>query len=385
MVRQTGNKVYFWLISALMLCAFILGYFSFAFFNKKEVKEKQNLPPIPTIALNAQKINPEDVLYEKTYIGYVTPIEEALIQPFISGFIEKVLISGGQEVKKGDLLVQLEQSEYEAALKAAYADVLKAEANYKNAEVYFERIQKAGNSVSKTEKDNAEASYLAMRASLEQAKANYRRAGVNYDYTLIKAPIDGVLGNVFLTEGNYVSPASGTLFSVVQYDPIRVVFSISDKEYLAELEKEKPFGGEKIKLELPNGKIFEHTGTFVFTDNALDKATNAMSVYADFKNDGKVLTPNTYVRVIVETTFKNAVLIPKNQLILENNGNFVYVIESQKLLKKEVEVLGATETHFIAKNTFENNDYLVEENVTSVDENALYEPLAEAEKLRESK
>ena len=266
-------------------------------------------------------------------------------------------------------MVVLKQDEYIATLKAAYADILKAQAAYQNSSSYLKRLQKAKKAVSSTEIENAESQYLSAAASLEQAKANYALAEVNYDYTLIRAPIDGVVGNVDLTQGNYVSPNDGALVNIVQYDPIRVVFSISDKEYLSELQKEKPFMDENFSLELPNGKIFENKGVFQYTDNMIDKLTTSISVYTDFSNIGKVLTPNTYVTVLAENKIKNAVSVAKNLVALENNGNFVYLIRNEKLIKVPVEILASVDENFVLKNTFEQGDAIVVENVNPQDVN----------------
>ncbi|HCU59220.1 MAG TPA: hypothetical protein DIC64_04480 [Alphaproteobacteria bacterium] len=352
------RALYVLLICVLIAAAFALGLF---FAGKKNQKPEDVQKK--SLELNAFKIKPQDITVSQKYIGYVTPIHEAVVQPFISGFIEKIYVKGGQTVQKGDVLVVLKQDEYEAALKRAYADVLKAEAEYQNKQSYFKRIQKADKAVSAAELENAEAAYLSAAAAFEQAKAGYELAKVNYDYTLIRAPITGVVGDVSLTEGNYVSPATPALLSIVQYSPIRVVFSVSDNEYLSELKKDTPFADEKIRLELPNGEMFKNTGSFQYTGNTLDKQTNSMAIYADFKNIGKILTPNTYVTVWLEKNIKNAISLSKDNVVLENKGNFVYLIRGDKVRKVPVEILSASGNQFILKNTFENKDKIITDQV----------------------
>lgn len=348
-------------IILLLVVAFILGCFSFALWQKHyRQPENKSVPVTETLALEALPLAAENIPFTKRYVGYVTPIHEAQIQPYISGYIEKVLVKGGEYVRKGDLLIVLQQEQYQAELAAAYADILKAEANLKNAKVYYERIQKAGTkAVSPTELDNAQAQFLSAQADFEQSKANYALAKVNFDYTIIRAPIDGIVGNVSLTEGNYVSPSSGTLVSIMQYNPIRVVFSITDKEYLQELNKPKPFAGEEIFLQLPDGKTFSNRGIFQYTDNAIDKESNAIAVYADFNNIGKMLAPNAYVTVLVRQIFKNSVQIPKNLVSLEENGSYVYIIRHGKIIKEKINLQASENENFIAENTFQNGDYLL--------------------------
>ncbi|MBO4284906.1 MAG: efflux RND transporter periplasmic adaptor subunit [Alphaproteobacteria bacterium] len=354
----------------MILASFLAGAAAVRFADKKFLAKEQPLHKQEALlSFQTESVNPQDVPFTKKYIGYVLPKHEVFVQPFISGFIQKVEVSGGQEVKKGDLLVILKQDEYKASLANAYANTLQAEADFQNQESYFARIQKASKSVSASEFEAAKASYLASKAALEASKAAYELATVNYDYTFVYAPIDGIVGDVSLTEGNYVSPASGALFSIVQYSPMRVVFSISDKEYLDELKKNRPFEDETLTLELPNGDIFTETGHFAYTDNRLNKATTSMAVYADFENVGKILTPNTYVNVLCTKIFKNALTLPKSIVDLEENGNFIYLIRNDVVSKAQVEILASKDDSFIVKNTLQKDDKIILEQVSSFEIN----------------
>ena len=345
----------------LILTAFILGCFSFALWQKhcKKTAAKP-LATSETLALNALPLNAQDFPFSKRFVGYVIPIHEAQVQPFISGYIEQIMIKGGERVRKGDILVVLQQEQYHAELAAAAAEILKAEAALKNASIYYERIKKAGvKTVSPTELDNAQTQFLSAQADFEQAQANYALAKVNFDYTVIRAPIDGIVGDVSLTKGNYVSPTSGVLFSIVQYNPIRVVFSITDKEYLQELNKTSPFAGDEILLQAANGETFPHHGVFRYTDNTINKNTNTIAVYVDFENIGQILTPNAYVTILVRKIFKYSVQIPKNLVSLENDGNYVYLIRNGKINKEKINILASENTYFIVENTFQKGDVVL--------------------------
>ena len=359
------KKIQIFFLFCALSAAFIAGFFVFSFLaDKKEKPAPEKQVPL---TLNAELLKTRNAELTQNYLGDIIPIDEVDIKPFISGFIEKIFVQGGQNVKKGDVLLILQQDEYIAALKSAQAEIFKADATLQNAAIYFERMQNAQKSVSKTEIDNAKASYLSAKASSEEAKAKYAAAKVNYDYTFIRAPIDGVVGEVNLTRGNYISPSGSALFKIVKYNPVRVVFSISDKEYMQELEKTKPFADEKLFLKLPNGKTIFNEGIFRYTDNNIDKSTSSMAVYADFENTGKILTPNTYVTVLSKNTLKNVILAPKNLITLENNGNFVYLVRNGKLIKQEVEILATSGENFILKNTFEKGDAIVLDNVSEPD------------------
>lgn len=371
MEKSVEKKSYLILMILLTIIAFALGYYTFAYWHTpKEQKALQNAPHSQTLVLNAIPLKSENVPFTKRYIGYVRAIHEAKIQPFINGFIEKIMVQGGDFVKKDDLLLVLDQAQYRAELAAAYANILKAQASFTNAKIYYNRLQKAGTkAISPTEQDNAKAQLLTARAELEQANANYALAEVNLGYTVIKAPISGLVGHIDLTTGNYVSPETEVLISIMQYDPIRVVFSITDKEYLEELNKPHPFAGDKISLLLPDGKIFPYNGTFQYADNAVNKQTNSIAVYVNFKNIEKTLTPNAYVTVLVEKIFKNAVIINKDNVYLEEDGNFVYLIKNGKLIKEKINILASTDNYFITSGNFANGDFLVTQNINPADIN----------------
>ncbi len=355
------KKLWWLIVILLMAIAFAAGYYCFALQHKNSAATRK-APVSDTLALAAAAITPRDIEFTQKYVGRILPIHEAKVQPFISGFIEKIYVKGGEYVKQGDILLTLQQDQYLAALEAAYANVLQAQADLSNAETYFTRIQKAGkNSVSPTEADNAKAQFLSAQAKFEYAKANLAAAEVNYNYTVIRSPIDGLVGDVSLTVGNYVSPSSGELFSIMQYSPIRVMFSVTDKEFLTETSKPSPFYDDKIFLKLADDTIFTNSGEFKYTDNNINAASNAIAVFADFNNIGKTLIPNAYVTVLIKHIFKYSVQVSKNLILLENDGNYVFIIRDGKIIKEKVNILASEKNDFILENTFKKGDALLTE------------------------
>ncbi len=316
---------------------------------------------------NAIPVNPRKVAVSDSFVGYVTPIHSVAVVPYINGFLERILVEGGQEVKAGDTLIIIRQDEYKARLDAAKAQVLQAQANFNNARLYYNRIKKAGaRAVSKTELDNAKASYLSAEAALAQAKADRDLAQVNFDYTVIKAPIDGIVGNVSLTKGDYVSPGSQALLKIIQYNPIRVVFSITDKDYLARMGADPSglFAGNKIKLRLADGNVFAKEGTFRFTGNEIDRPTSSLSVYADFENADRKLLANAYVDVLIERDYDDGILLPQTAISMEAKGNYVFVVSRGVLEKKAVDIISNTGGSYLVKNVFAPGDYVVTDKIS---------------------
>ena len=362
--QKKEHKTFSYLLLIWILGAFALAWHFFPLMDKKTAPEATPRE----LSLNVVALLPQDVEITQSYIGYVMPIHEVDIVPYISGFLEKIYVSGGQHVDSGDKLILIRPDEYQASLDAAKAAVMEAKATLNNASVYYERMKQAGTEViSKTELDNAKASYLNAKAALAQAQANRNLAQVNLDYTLISAPISGTVGNVNLTRGDYVSPSSGSLLKIIQFDPIRVVFSISDKDYLNELARSNGdlFAGENIKIRLSNGQIYNQSGEFQFLDNQIDRSTNSIAVYADFKNPHHTLVANAYVDVLLEKTVKNAVLVRQNQVIMEDSGNYVYVAKANQIERRLIEIIGIKGDDYVIKNTFAPDEYLVIDKLSS--------------------
>lgn len=320
------------------------------------------------LELNVIPLKKQDVSASTEYIGYITPIHQVSLVPNVSGYISEIWVRGGQDVKIGDKLLMIDQREYKAAYEAAVAARNQAKADYNNARVYFDRIKKVGpKAISKTEYDNAQARFLAAEASLAAAGADMEKAKVMLDYTLLQASINGTVGNVALTPGNYVAPGSDALLSIVQYDPIRVVFSISDKEYLGLLNA----GGDllknqKIRIRLADGKIYAENGEFKFTDNRIDNSTNSIAVYADFKNPSKELVANAYVDVLLEKEYKDAFVIAQNRATLTPDGIFAYIVRNKQLVKTKLNVLASVDNNYIVGNQFGGDDYLVIDKVPTI-------------------
>ena len=328
------------------------------------------VPAAQEPVFNVLPLKPENITITSSYVGYVIPIKSVDLVPNVSGYIEDVWVEGGQEVRAGDNLLLIDQREYKAALNAAKAAVTKAQADFANAKAYYERIKKAGaKAISASEQDSAKAGYLSALAAVEQAKAEEAKAQVLYDYTVLQASIDGVVGNVSLTKGNYVAPAGSPLLSIVQYNPIRVVFALSDKEYLNAVSRQNGqplFAGELIRLKLADGSLYQKTGEFKYIDNAQEKGTGSVAVYADFANSERKLMPDAYVDVLVERMVIGGYALRQNYVSLSPEGAFVYVANNHRLRKVQLKIIGEENGFYVVNNQFAQDDYLVIDKVGNI-------------------
>ena len=150
-----------------------------------------------------------------------------------------------------------------------------------------------------------------------------------------------------------------SLVRIVQYNPARVVFSITDKEFL---QRENLFE-DKVKVQLSNDDLYPFAGNIIYTENALEKSTNTLTIYAEVKNPDRKLLPNAYVKVYLEHIYKNVVVISKDIVLLKNDGNYVYAVKDGVLSLIPVKILAEKENDFIVQNTFEADEQLVAQNV----------------------
>lgn len=322
--------------------------------------KSEALSQTDAISLKAKPIVPQDFTVNKEYIGYVEAIHQVQIVPYISGYIQDILITPGQMVKKGEPLVTINDAEYKAKLDAAEASVQQEMSALEYNKNYYDRVQKSGKKAfSQTEIDNAKNNFQQSEAQLKNATANKEFARINYDYTKISAPISGLIGNFNLSTGDYVAPQESFLLNIVQTDPVRVVFSLTDKEYLEMIEDKKSFDDMVIKLKMANGAMYEYDGVFKYTDNQINKETNTIAVYAYFKNDNNKLLPNEFVTVEVFKTFKDTVLVDKNLVAMQNNGNFIMIYRKGQPIEIPIHIISETDTFYVVKNTFEKDDLIV--------------------------
>ena len=265
------------------------------------------------------------------YVGRVEAIQSVLVTPQISGEVARVCFKEGSMVKAGQLLFQIDPLSFQAAVEQRRAELERAKATLDAAEKYFARVQNAEErAVSAAERDNAESAALAGRAAVAQAKAALRLAEINLGYTRVTAPITGKIGAANFTKGNYVTPASGPLATIVQMDPIRVSYTMPDKDYLDQLASFKKNGTVyKTKLILSNGAEFNAQGERDFEGNEVDTSTGTIMMNLRYANGDGTLIPGSMVRVRTKPLKSDVVTaIPQTAVMADQQGDYVYVIGS---------------------------------------------------------
>ncbi len=305
-------------------------------------------PPPPTVTV--QKPVVRDVVAYSEFSGYTHAAKSVEIDARVSGVLEKMYFVPGQQVKKGDMLFLIEQSEYQAALDKANADLAKAKAEQKLAEATLIRKKNAfkDNAISEVDVLEAEANLAIAAASIKQMEAAVADAARKFSYTEIKAPIDGQISRNMVSVGNLISlPANAYLGSVVNNLKMYVYFSISEKAVLRMLNHVKKSGAGKpvpIQLGLGNEGDFPLTGELNYIDNKVDKDTGTIQLRATFKNEDNYLKDGLYARVrIASQQVKGALMVPEYAVSKNQRGSYLLVANDKNIVEVRPVELGVSD------------------------------------------
>ncbi len=271
-----------------------------------------------------------DVSEKKKYIAEVEAIESVDIIPQVSGYLEEVLFENGAEIKAGDKIFVIEQTQYKA-------DLEKAEAAVKQLQKQYERVSSLNKKKFSSDKeiDLAE-------SNLRQAKAALEIAKLNLQHSEITSPITGRIGKPLVTKGNFVSPSSGKLARVVQTTPIRIAFSVSDKERSLFMEKLNETENVYVDIVMPNGNVKTVLAKNLFFDNEVNPDTATIPVYLDLDNSENQLVSGNYVDIYVRfEDKKEALLVPQTALMADVNGTYVMTVDKENKVKPKYITLGA--------------------------------------------
>ncbi len=300
----------------------------------------QQTPPtaiaVGTVAAERKAIARSGVL-----VGRVEAIQRVEIRARVTGYLEEVLFKEGDLIKEGAPLYRIEKGLFEAAVKAAEAAVERSKAAKILTEAQLQRASEllAKNSGTVVARDQALAADQQADAEIMANEANLATAKINLGYTDIVSPIAGKVGKTNITKGNVVGPNSGVLTVIVSQDPIYVSFPVSQREYLAALERGANVGRIKAGIRFSNGTTYGESGDINFVDVSVNRSTDSILVRATFSNPKGTLIDGQLVQVILESgSAEEKVLVPQAALIADQAGTYIFVVENGKAVVKRIKI-----------------------------------------------
>ena len=251
------------------------------------------------------------------------------------GYLQNSYFKEGDTVKEGQVLFRIEPAEYENAVKTAAANVKNLNAQLDYAEKQLARASELVKKdyIAKAQYDQILSQRDALRAQLSSAQAQLNDANRNYGYTTVKSPVNGKVGIISVTVGNYVTPSSGPLTTINSTDPIYVTFPLDSADFQSIANSDGNDNKErKVELILANGNKYVFDGVQDFQDNKVDVSTGTVTMRATFKNPDNELIHGEFVTVKLYANKPTNIPIVPVTCVMENQaGKYVYKIDEQNI------------------------------------------------------
>lgn len=331
-------------------------------------KARANYQP-PNVVV--QTIEEQDVVKSYDSPGRVVSKYQVSILARISGYLLKSYFKEGDYVKAGDVLFLIEPTEYQNAKSVAGANIQNIKAQLEYADKQLKRAEELlkQDYIAQSKYDEILANRNALQAQYTAMQSNYSDTSRNLSYTQVKAPVDGRIGIIDVTVGNYVTPSSGSLTTINSTNPIYVKFSVSSEDF-ADISSIDKNSNEKRRVELyfQNGKKYDYDGVQDFLDNKVDEATGTVTMRATFKNPDNKLLHGEFVNV--KLFVNNSIKIPVVPIVAvqENQeGKFVYKLDENNLPQLTyIKVQGQTQDNWIVTKGLKKGDRVITDGILKV-------------------
>ncbi|HEY2944632.1 MAG TPA: efflux RND transporter periplasmic adaptor subunit, partial [Vicinamibacteria bacterium] len=289
-------------------------------------------PPPPTEVLVTPVVQ-RDVPILSEWIGTLDGSVNAAIRPKVEGYLRRQLYKEGQYVHAGDLLFEVDPRQSRAALEQANGALGQAEAQLAKATRDVERFTPlaAERAVSQQELDDALSAQRNARSAVASARAVVDQASLNLGWTKVTSPIEGIVGIAKAQVGDLVNTQT-VMTTVSTVDPIRVIYGISEREYMrfAESINRANYAttrrGPLLDLVLDDGSVFPQKGQAVLVDREVDARTGTMTIKGFFPNPHHILRPGQYAKVRAALDTKTGALLVPQKAVTELQGGFRVVV-----------------------------------------------------------
>ena len=305
-------------------------------------------PPPPEVTVSNPVVREVTDYFE--FPGQTCAVGEVEIRARVTGYIVKVNFEDGQEVKKGDLLFEIDPRPYQAALDRDQGELNRLKAVREKAEADLARSNRLrpSGAISEDEYEQHVAQLAIAKASIQTAEAAVRDAELNLEFTKVVSPIDGRVSRARVTEGNLVQPGTGemmVLTKVVTVDPIYAYFNIDEPLLLMYVDRKWQSGEAShpsrikdqnipVEIALAGNDGFPHKGVLDFIDNQVDAKTGTIRARGNLDNSKQYLTPGLFVRVRIPFGKPHqALLITERAIGLDQKQKFLYTVNKDNVVE----------------------------------------------------
>jgi len=310
--------------------------------------------PPPAPAVTVAKPIERGVTEQDEYVGRFVAVDSVEVRARVSGYLDQIHFRDGQMVKQGELLFTIDKRPFQNTVAQTQGTLAQAKANLAFAEADLDRAKQLVTNRTLTEQafDQRTQAFRAATASVAANEAAVRQAELDLEFTELRAPVAGRIGDRRVSRGNLVTGGSGgtttMLATIVSLDPIRFEFTMDEASYLryerfsgSGKEVTGRDGGVIVALKLLDEKTFEHRGHMDFVDNVVDRSSGTIRGRAVFSNPGAVLTPGMFGRIRVPgSPTYNALLLPDAAIGTEQIRKFVLVVGDDNAAVQKYVTLG---------------------------------------------
>lgn len=273
-----------------------------------------------------------DTQVKQEYVADIEAVQNVEVRNKVSGFIEKIFVDEGQKVSQGQVLFQLNDSEYRAQLATATANLQTLKAEAQAAKLEVDRIQQLVDKkvVSNTELAMAQAKMAAAQAKVAEAQSLADQAALRLSHTIIKAPFDGTIDRIPFKQGSLLQ--DGTLLTTISsLGAVYAYFKVSEAQYLHYMRRLKKEGDNNIntvELLLADGTIYEYKGQIETLEGDFESSTGSIAFRAKFPNPDHLLRHNATGKVIITTPVDKALVVPQRAVFEIQDKSYVFVLGS---------------------------------------------------------
>ena len=300
----------------------------------------QNAAP-PAPAVSAADVVVKSISQWDSFNGRIEAVESVQLRPRVSGYIDKVNYTDGQEVKKGEVLFTIDDRTYRAALEQAQANLARAKTQASLAQSEANRTDKLVNTnvVSREEWEQRRSAATQAQADIRAAQAAVDAAQLNLDFTKVTAPIDGRASRALITSGNLVTAGdtASVLTTLVSQKTVYVYFDVDESTYLHYQNLARSGQGASsnhaalpVEIGLTGEEGYPHQGKVDFLDNQLTPSTGTIRMRALLDNAQRQFTPGLFARVRLpgSAEFK-ATLIDDKAVLTDQDRKYVYIVDKE--------------------------------------------------------
>jgi len=303
--------------------------------------KKTEIVTLPPVKVNVVKAIQNDVPLYEDFVAQVYGESDVEIRSRVEGWITSVNFKEGSAVKKGDLLYTIDDIQYKTRVDREASELASAKTEMVRAQNELSRVKPLAemNALSKQDLDNSTAAYEAAAAKVKAAEASLENTKIEFGYTRVYAPFNGVVGSSNVRVGDYASRAGATsvLTTISSIGGVRVRFQISEREYLriAQMTQEELASAKKnVQLILADESLYSEKGEVNFADRRIDPKTGTLTIEASFPNPTGLLRPGLFVKTrLLLATIPNAILVPQRAVFQLQSLSQVFTVTDSSTLK----------------------------------------------------